>query len=105
MYITLPPMYGHESMNRRDVVLKLNKSLYGLVQAPRCWYDKISSELSELGFKVSSFDQCLFYKDNIAALVYVDDVIFFGKDLKRIDSIINKLKSKDLPSTLTQDSP
>jgi len=34
-YVELPKMF--ESPDGTDVVLKLNKSLYGLVQAPLCW--------------------------------------------------------------------
>ena len=60
IYINLPPMYGHDSLSKKDLVLKLKKSLYGLVQSPRCWYDKLSSELGEIGFKKSDMDQCLF---------------------------------------------
>ena len=33
IYITLPPMYGHEKTSRMDLSLKLNKSLYGLVKS------------------------------------------------------------------------
>ena len=31
VYITQPPMYGHDSLSKKDLVLKLNISLYGLV--------------------------------------------------------------------------
>ena len=99
-YINLPPIYGHDSLSKKDLVLKLNKSLYGLVQAPRCWYDKLSSELGQIGFKTSDMDQCLFYKEKISALVYFDDVIFFGKDLRNIDKVIDELKAKKLPLTV-----
>ena len=55
-------MHGHETNSIMDLVLKLKKSLYGLVQAPRYLFDKISSEISLLGFKPSELDQCIFYK-------------------------------------------
>jgi len=35
-YVKLPWMY--EATNGSDVLLKLNKLLYALVQAPLCWY-------------------------------------------------------------------
>jgi hypothetical protein len=39
VYIEVPTMFAYENNNDKDsVVLKLNKSLYGLVQAPRSWY-------------------------------------------------------------------
>jgi len=36
VYVEIPKMF--ESVSGEDTVLKLNKSLYGLVQAPLCWY-------------------------------------------------------------------
>ena len=45
IYITLPLRYGHETPKIMDLGLKLNKSFYGLVQAPRCLFQKLYSEL------------------------------------------------------------
>ena len=46
----------------KDMVLKLFKSLYGLKQASKRFYDKISEGLQERGFTQSSLDKCLFMK-------------------------------------------
>jgi len=43
VYVKLPQMY--ESIDGSDAVLKLNKSLYGLVQVPLCWYMHLSEGL------------------------------------------------------------
>ena len=43
-----------------DEVGKLNKSAYGLVDAPFLWYQALVSELERLGFEASPFDACLF---------------------------------------------
>lgn len=57
----------------------LNKSLYGLRQASRPWFQNFSSTMMNLGFKKSSTDHTLFTKGSgknfIALLVYVDDII------------------------------
>jgi len=39
VYVELPKLY--ELPNGSDVVLKLNKSLYGLVLVPLCWYSHL----------------------------------------------------------------
>ena len=44
----------------QDEVGKLNKSAYGLVDAPFLWYQALVSELERLGFEASPFDACLF---------------------------------------------
>ncbi|KAL2327532.1 hypothetical protein Fmac_020959 [Flemingia macrophylla] len=61
-------------------MFKLNKALYGLRQAPRAWYDKLSSFLIENDFVRGKVDNTLFRKefkyDFIIVQIYVDDIIF-----------------------------
>ena len=44
------------------------------------------------GYSQSSVDPCLFIKDEVLCLIYVDDTIFFAKDQKLIDREITDLK-------------
>ena len=44
---------------RSNEVCKLNKSAYGLIDAPYLWYCALVSELVNLGFEQSPFDPCL----------------------------------------------
>jgi len=54
-------------------MLKLKKNLYGLKQASFNWYEKMQDGLKDRGFKPSKVDQCLYMKDGMVILVYVDD--------------------------------
>ena len=58
VYLELPAMFSDENQNSTDegVVLKLNKSLYGLVQAPRSWYYHLQRGLAKLDFVTSVED-------------------------------------------------
>ena len=47
--------------DRKDYVLKLEKSLYGQKQAGRVWYLHLKKNLLKLGFKPSEHDECVFY--------------------------------------------
>jgi len=58
VYMALPP--GHEKEGDATVVCKLNKSIYGLKQSPRAWYEKLSSYLISCNFQISSADHSLF---------------------------------------------
>jgi len=58
--------------------LKLFKSLYGLRQAPRTFFEKLRSGLLESGFEQLNFDSCWFMKEGMICVVYVDDTIFAG---------------------------
>jgi hypothetical protein len=85
-------------------VCKLLKSLYGLKQASRKWYEKLTSLLIQKGYKQSSSDYSLFTlqsdTDFTALLVYVDDIILAGTSLSefaRIKGILDsQFKIKDL---------
>nr|GEX34903.1 copia protein [Tanacetum cinerariifolium] len=61
-------------------VYRLKKALYSLKQAPRAWYDKLSSFLIEHHFTKGIVDSTLFTRchrgDILLVQVYVDDIIF-----------------------------
>ncbi|GJU34419.1 putative RNA-directed DNA polymerase [Tanacetum coccineum] len=58
------------------------KSLYGLKQAPRAWFERLSKDLFDIGFKGSKTDPSLFIYSRgdtlLYILVYVDDIIVIG---------------------------
>ena len=56
IFMQAPP--GYESDPR--IVKKLLKSLYGLKQAGRCWYDTLTHALKSLGFRASMADPGVF---------------------------------------------
>ncbi|KAK1414914.1 hypothetical protein QVD17_30677 [Tagetes erecta] len=78
VYVQQPP--GFEDKDFPHRVMKLDKALYGLHQAPRKWYETLSSHLMENGFKRGRIDQTLFLKkkdkDLFLVQIYVDDIIF-----------------------------
>ena len=63
-----------------DHVLYLKKTLFGLKQAPRAWYDRLTQYLVSYRFTRGKADQTLFIKredgELIVAQVYVDNIIF-----------------------------
>ncbi|KAI3729850.1 hypothetical protein L6452_18521 [Arctium lappa] len=78
VYVCQTP--GFENPSYPDRVYKLKKALYGLHQAPRAWYDTLSSYLLENGFEKGVIDKTLFIKrkkkDILLVQIYVDDIIF-----------------------------
>ncbi|WKA06371.1 hypothetical protein VitviT2T_024274 [Vitis vinifera] len=88
VYMQLPPGFSTPNDPR---VCKLKKSLYGLRQASRQWYSKLSSSLLKFGFSQAKSDSSLFIKQTstsfIALLIYVDVVIIASNDLKEIDAV------------------
>ena len=81
--------------NQLDNVLRLKKSLYGLRQAPRTFFEKLKAGLLERGFTQSKHDLCLFMKKDIICVVYVDDTILAGPDPAAIEREIKGLGVSD----------
>ncbi|GKD09004.1 putative ribonuclease H-like domain-containing protein [Tanacetum coccineum] len=73
-----PP--GFEDPQLPDKVYKVEKALYSLHQVPRAWYETLSTNLLENGFRRGTIDKTLFIKkdkcDILLVQVYVDDIIF-----------------------------
>ncbi|XP_014492169.1 uncharacterized protein LOC106754637 [Vigna radiata var. radiata] len=88
VYMTLPPGISPAFPNQ---VCKLQKSLYGLKQANRQWFAKLSSFLLHHGYQQSESDHSLFLKisefSTTALLVYVDDIVLAGNNLEEIETI------------------
>ncbi|GJT86558.1 putative ribonuclease H-like domain-containing protein [Tanacetum coccineum] len=78
VYVCQPPRF--EDPDFPDRVYKVEKALYGLHQAPRAWYETLSTYLLDNGFQRGKFGQALFIKrhkgDILLVQVYVDDIIF-----------------------------
>ena len=83
--------------DRKGHVLKLNKSLYGLKQASHNWFNYLGNALKGRSFIQSQVDQCVWYKDNIVLLQYVDDLLIIGID----DEIIATFKKELLLSRIS----
>nr|GEU35931.1 hypothetical protein [Tanacetum cinerariifolium] len=78
VYVSQP--LGFVDPDFPDRVYKVEKALYGLHQAPRAWYETLSSYLLENRFRRGTVDKTLFIKkiknDILLVQVYVDDIIF-----------------------------
>jgi hypothetical protein len=78
LYVEQPP--GFESEGYPNHVYKLHKSLYGLKQALRAWYECLNDFLIKNDFRIGNADSTLFTrkmgKDLFVCQIYVDDIIF-----------------------------
>ncbi|GJZ12207.1 putative ribonuclease H-like domain-containing protein [Tanacetum coccineum] len=92
VYVCQPPRF--EDPDFPDRVYKVEKALYGLHQAPRAWYETLSTYLLDNGFQRGKIDKTLFIKrhkgDILLVQVYVDDIIF-GSTKKELCNAFEKL--------------
>lgn len=93
IYMAQPP--GFQDNQFPQHVCKLNRSIYGLKQAPKAWFDILSSFLLHIGFHCCHSDPSLFiFKQNsimLLMLIYVDDIILTGTHGEFIEKLISRL--------------
>ncbi|WVZ26235.1 hypothetical protein V8G54_004779 [Vigna mungo] len=94
VYMVIPPgLSGHPT----DHCCKLKKSLYGLKQASRKWYEKLSLLLLSSRYIQAHADHSLFVKVTgsafTALIVYVDDIVLTGNSSSEITKIKTILHS------------
>ncbi|GJR30563.1 ribonuclease H-like domain-containing protein [Tanacetum coccineum] len=88
VYVCQPP--GFEDPHFPDKVYKVEKALYGLHQAPRAWYETLSTYLLENRFRGGIIDKTLFIKkDKGLPVTQRDDGIFISQD-KFVADILKK---------------
>jgi hypothetical protein len=63
-----------------------------LKDAGKTWFDYLHEGLLRRGWKASDVDTCLFTKDEIILVVYVDDAILISPNKERIDQEIKSLQ-------------
>ncbi|GJR17987.1 putative ribonuclease H-like domain-containing protein [Tanacetum coccineum] len=95
VYVCQP--LGFEDLEFPDKVYKVEKALYGVHQAPRAWYETLSTYLLDNGFQRCQIDTIVFIKrvksDILLVQVYVDDIIF-GSTKKKLCTEFEKLMHK-----------
>ena len=101
IYIEIP----EEFQEFPGAVGRLNKAIYGLVQAGRCWDNKFCDDMTAIGFEQTKADPCVFRKvvdgeAEMVVVVHVDDILAHAKDQAIIDRFAAELgqefKLKDM---------
>ena len=80
IYLEQPP--GYKRKDRGEWVYRLLKSIYGLKQGSKNWYDTLHKALLELGFTRFEANHGVFFKrigkDIIILAIHVDDGMVTG---------------------------
>jgi hypothetical protein len=78
-----------------DHVCLLSKSLYGLREAPRAWYQRFAGHLQQLGSVSTGSDNSLFVLQrggNMAwLLLYVNDIVLMASTMSLLQAVIQQL--------------
>ena len=87
-------------------VCKLQRSIYGLVQASQSWNIRFGSVIKAYGFIQTFGEACIYKKvsgSSVAFLIlYVDDVLLIGNNIEFLDSIKGYLNKNFSMKTLVK---
>ena len=53
---------GFETPAKKGMVRRLRKSLYGLKQSPKAWFDRFTNTIRRYGYKQAHADNTLFFR-------------------------------------------
>lgn len=91
-----PP--GFEIPGMESKVCLLRKSIYGLKQSPRQWYEEFDTFLRSIGWVRSQYDPNLYFfreGDSIVIIMlYVDDLLITGNCPKKICAVKQQLQDR-----------
>jgi transposase InsO family protein len=91
LYMQHPP--GYKAADAGVRVLRLVKTLYGLKQSGRRWYQKLTSIFDTLGLKQCQVDQAVFFKsdkkagDITVVAVHVDDCTIAASSARLVEAL------------------
>ena len=83
-----------------DYVCLLLKNLYGLKQAASTWFEYLRDSLIKsedeggYGFTQSTVDPCIFFKEGVTLITWVDDCLIFARKKEYADNLILALKQQ-----------
>jgi Reverse transcriptase (RNA-dependent DNA polymerase) len=91
--VKVDPNYNKFVRHDGTCIVRLKKALYGTVQAAKAWYDKLSADLGQLGFKPNPADPCCFNMcdskgSQITIIVHVDDLFITAANEAELDIVI-----------------
>ncbi|GJU07296.1 putative ribonuclease H-like domain-containing protein [Tanacetum coccineum] len=99
VYVCQPP--GFEDPYFPDRVYKVENALYGLHQAPRVWYETLSTYLLDNRFQRGKIDKTLFIRrDKGLQVKQKEDGIFISQD-KYVTEILKKFGFTDVKTIST----
>jgi hypothetical protein len=108
--VQLDKTYKQFLSAKGDLVVELEKALYGCVESARAWYDLLSKYLLSIGFEANRHDLCVFNKLSDAGLqttltVHVDDLFVTSKNRKELAKVLNQISTRFPGCTIHEKGP
>lgn len=92
--VRLDDGYKNYLSDKGELVVKLDKALYGCIQSAKLWYLHLKATLEELGFSINPNDECVFNRgvgEEQCITIHVDDLLITCKNEDTIAAVLNNL--------------
>jgi len=105
---SIEPKYNKFLTKSQTLIVKLDKALYGTLEAGKLWYTNISETLIADGYVMNPKDVCVFNKTvdgiQITIALYVDDFLVTSVSEALIDDLEKLLRDKYKNLTANRDA-
>ena len=93
------PSYAKFVEPNGQILVKLDKALYGCIESAKLWYDHFKGTLESLGYEVNPMDPCVFNRKNTdgtftTIAVYVDDALVTSPKQAALDELAEQMKKR-----------
>ena len=104
-----PDDYKSFATETGELVVELDRAMYGCVEAAKLWFDTIRNKLLDMGFTQNDYDLCVFNRvkndgPQCTIVLHVDDMLITCEDAGVISSVIGDIL-KSYPDTKYQLGP
>jgi len=98
VFVEQAPGFVVKDKDGGELVMQLEKSLYGLAQSPGNWFHTIDPVLVDIGFVPLKSDTCVYVYNRegvkIILTLYVDDLLLAGNNAEAMAMVKSQLKQR-----------
>lgn len=98
LLIQLMPFYSSFQLGDGSIIVRLDKALYGCVEASSLWFANLCGALSDYGFTPNPYDPCVFNKwgngNQLTVVLHVDDLMVTCASQATLDDFSGFLKQR-----------
>jgi len=93
------PSYAKFIESSGQLLVKLDKALYGCIESAKLWYEHLKGTLESLGYVANPMDPCVFNRKNAdgtftTVVIYVDDALVTSEKQSALDELASQMKKR-----------
>ena len=95
--LNIDPSYDKFIDKKGHITVRLRRALYGCVESARLWYEKLSTDLAQIGYVKNPVDMCVFNRNEqdgtqSTLVLHVDDCLITASTEDHLSKIIEEIE-------------